>query len=74
MAQSGTEAKVPVEGGRQTPDVRKGRLKEEELTVVLTGVMTTADVNMRFSSVSECQDVKGACSQAQPSPRAVLRP
>ena len=73
MAQSGTEAKVPVEGGRQTPDVRKGRL-EEELTVVLTGVMTTADVNMRFSSVSECQDVKGACSQAQPSPRAVLRP
>lgn len=37
--------------------------------MVLTGVMT-ADVTMCFSSVSDYQDVKGARSQAQPSPRA----
>lgn len=42
--------------------------------MVLTGVMMTADLNMHFSSVSDGQDVKGARSQAQPSPGAVLRP
>lgn len=37
--------------------------------MVLTGVMT-AHVNTRFCSVSDYQGVKGARSQAQPSPRA----
>ena len=64
----------PTEEGRQIPDIGKGPLKEEDLTVVLTGVMMMADLNMHFSSVSDDQDVKGARSQAQPSPRAVLRP
>lgn len=64
----------PTEEGRQVPDIGKGPLKEEDLTVVLTGVMMMADLNMYFSSVSDDQDVKGARSQAQPSPRAVLRP
>lgn len=65
MAQRRNWAKVPVEGDDRL--LTSGRLKEEELTVVLTGVMTTAIRTRRFSTVGECQDVKGACSQAQPS-------